>query len=119
MIRGMNHNIAMNFMTRDYLSLAILKDDPEYRNREIKDGDTVIQRYEAFNEFFKEFLKHWGLNGLWYEHASSNYEYHTYASFFNLADLSPDPVVRQRLAEPPSHSSRGRLLCRARPAARS
>ena len=96
MIIGMNHNIAMNFMTRDYLSLAILKDDPEYRDRKFKGGDTVTERFNAWNEFFKEFLKYWGLNGLWMEHGSSSYEYHTYPSYFNLADLAPDPVVRQR-----------------------
>ncbi|MEO0509925.1 MAG: HEAT repeat domain-containing protein [Verrucomicrobiota bacterium] len=91
-----NTNIPINFSTRYYLSLGVLKDDPEYRNRKFKEGDTVIERYEAWNEFFKEFLKFWALNGLWVEHASSNYEYHTYPSYFNLADFAPDPVVRQR-----------------------
>jgi hypothetical protein len=95
-IKRLNHNIPMNKTTRDYLALSVLKDDPKYKDRKFEEGDTVAERYEAWNEFFKAFLKYWALNGFWVEHASSNYEYHTYPAYFNLADLAPDPVVRQR-----------------------
>ena len=93
---GHNGNIPMNMMSRDYLALSVLRDDPEYRDRKFEAGDTVVQRYEAWNAFWKRFLKDWALNGLWNELASSSYTYHTYPSYFNLAELSPDPVVRQR-----------------------
>ncbi len=93
---GANHNIPMNLTTRDYLSLGVLKDDPAYKDRTFKVGDTVTQRYNAFNEYFKEFLKDWALHGLWLELGSSGYEYRTYPSYLNLAELAPDPVVRQR-----------------------
>jgi hypothetical protein len=93
---GHNHNISMNHMTRDYLALGVLKDDPAYKDREFKVGDTIQERYAAYNAFLKRFLKDWALNGLWVELASSAYTYHTYPSYFNLADLAPDPEVRRR-----------------------
>lgn len=93
---GLNANLPMNGTTRDYLSLGVLKDDPTYKDRKFHAGDTVSERYEAWNALWKQFLKAWALNGLWYELGSGLYTYHTYPSYFNLADLSPDPVVRQR-----------------------
>jgi len=82
--------------TRDYLALSVLKDDPEYTDVKFKAGDTVTERYHAWNEYFKVFLKEWALNGLWQELGSSAYNYHSYDAHFNLVDLAPDPVVRQR-----------------------
>jgi len=92
---GINHNIPMNFATRDYLSLGVLKDDPAWRDKMFKDGVNVRQRYELWNDYWKSHLKHWALKCFWIEHASSNYEWHNTASYFNLVDLSADPEVRK------------------------
>lgn len=93
---ALHANKPMNFTSRDYLALGVLKDDPEYKDKKFTAGDTVTERYHAWNAYFSEFLHDWALNGLWVELGSTSYEYHTYPSFINLADLAPDPEVRKR-----------------------
>jgi HEAT repeat protein len=93
---ALHANKPMNFTSRDYLSLSVLKDDPAYADRKFTAGDTVTERFNAWNGYFGEFLKDWALNGLWVELGSTCYEYHTYPSFVNLADFAPDPEVRKR-----------------------
>ena len=90
-----NHNIPMNVMTRNYLSLQVLKDVKEYKGRRFRDGSTIAERLDASNKYWRAHLKYWCLNGFWKEHSSSNYDWHTYASYVNLADLAPDPEVRK------------------------
>jgi hypothetical protein len=92
----LNRNHPLVHTSRDYLTLGVLKDDPQYKDKKFKAGDTVAERYEAWNEYWKEFLKDWALNGLWLDMASSSYDYHSYPSYFNLMELAPDPVVRTR-----------------------
>lgn len=80
---------------RDYLTVSVLKDDPEYRDQKSAYGDTVGECYEAWNTYFRRAIKDWSLHGLWQELGSTNYEYRTYSALFNLVDLAPDPEVRQ------------------------
>jgi hypothetical protein len=90
-----NANIPMNKCSREYLALGVLKDDPAYKNRKLQNGDTVTERYEYWNKAFKQHLETWVRYGLWDELGSSNYEYHTFPSYLNLAEMSPDPEVRK------------------------
>jgi len=92
-----NANIPMNLCSRSYLALELLKDDPKYKNRKFSQGDTVQERYEYWRTTFTEHLEHWVANGLWDELGSSNYEYHTFPSYLNLAELSADKDI-SRLA---------------------
>jgi HEAT repeat protein len=89
-------NVALRHSVRDYLTVSVLKDDPEYQDRKSEYGDTVTECYEAWNRYFRRAIKDWSLHGLWRELGSTNYEYRTYSALFNLVDLAPDPVVRQR-----------------------
>jgi len=91
-----NDDLPLDEYIRDYLALSVLKDDPVYRNKKLTGGDTVEKRYTAFNNYFKEALRHWALYGIQYQIGSSAYTYKTYPHYFNLIELSPDPVVRQR-----------------------
>jgi hypothetical protein len=103
-IRTKNANIPMNFMVRDFCALGVLKDDPKHRDRKfpeqkignwVSGGDTVLERYNAYVDYFKAHLRFWAPRSGFMEHASSNYEWHTYGSYFNLADIAPDPEVRK------------------------
>ena len=91
-----NDDLPLDEQIRDYLALSVLKDDPAYKDRKLAAGDTLEQRLNGFNEFFKEALRHWALYGIQYQIGSSAYAYKTYPHYFNLIELSPDPVVRQR-----------------------
>ena len=79
-----------------YLILQSLNNDPRYRNKTFKTGDTVAQRYERFTRFFRRGLKEWALHGMWVELGSSNYEYKTYRGLYLLLDFATDPVVAAR-----------------------
>jgi len=79
-----------------YLILQSLNNDPAYRDRRFKTGDTVAQRYERFTRFFRRGLKEWALHGMWVELGSSNYEYKTYRGLYLLLDFATDPVVAAR-----------------------
>ncbi|MEM1294661.1 MAG: HEAT repeat domain-containing protein [Verrucomicrobiota bacterium] len=79
-----------------YLILQILQNDPAFRDRRFKTGDTVSERYERFTSFFQRGLKEWALHGMWVELGSSNYEYKTYRGLFLLLDFAKDPVVAAR-----------------------
>ncbi len=92
-----NANIPMNMCSRSYLALEILKDDPKYKDRTFSQGDTVQERYRYWRETFTKHLEHWVANGLWDELGSSNYEYHTFPSYVNLAELAVDKDI-SRLA---------------------
>ena len=79
-----------------YLILQSLKDDPAFADRKFKTGDTVVQRYKRFTQFFRRGLKEWALHGMWVELGSSNYEYKTYRGLYLLLDFATDPVVAAR-----------------------
>jgi hypothetical protein len=91
-----NDDLPLDEYIRDYLALSVMKDDPAYRDTRLAPGDTLEQRYRAFNDFFKEAIKRWALYGLQYQIGSSAYAYKTFPHYFNLIELAPDPVVRQR-----------------------
>ncbi|MHC4995615.1 MAG: HEAT repeat domain-containing protein [Planctomycetota bacterium] len=91
-----NDDLPLDEYIRDYLALSVMKDDPAYRDIKLGPGDTLEQRYHAFNDFFKEAIKRWALNGLQYQIGSSAYAYKTFPHYFNLIELAPDPVVSHR-----------------------
>jgi hypothetical protein len=91
-----NDDYPLCIRIRDYLVLSVLKDDPAYRDKTLVAGDTIQERYEAYIRFYREALKHWALYGIQYQLGSSAYTYKTYPHYFNLIELSPDPIIRQR-----------------------
>jgi len=91
-----NDDYPLCIRIRDYLVLSVLKDDPAYRDKKLAAGDTLQERYEAYIRFYREALKHWALYGIQYQLGSPAYTYKTYPHYFNLIELSPDPIIRQR-----------------------
>lgn len=95
-----------------YLGLQSLKDNPAFRNRKFKipdsknhlypdvaqGGDTVLERYNAMNEYFRVGVKQCALYGLFNEYASPHYEQKTYCALRWLLDFATDPVVAKRMA---------------------
>lgn len=78
-----------------YFACSVLKEDPEYKNRKFASGETVTERYEALNRWFKQAFRDWALSGLTPELGSTGYEVTTWGILFRLADLSPDPELRK------------------------
>jgi len=89
-------NGPMRNDANQYLILQVLKDDPAYKDRTFKTGDTVSQRYDAFTKFIKRGLKSLALHGMWAELGSSNYEHKTYRGLLALLDYATDPIVAAR-----------------------
>jgi len=95
-LMGFNDDHPLCVRVQDFLALSVLKDDPEYRDKKLVAGDTLPQRYEAYIRFYREALKQWALYGIQYQLGSSAYTYKTYPHYFNLIELAPDAIIRQR-----------------------
>ena len=81
-----------------YLACSVLMEDPEYKDRRFASGETVAERYEVLNRWFKQAFRDWALSGLTPELGSTGYEVVTWNLLFQLAHLSPDAELR-KLAE--------------------
>ena len=89
-----NHDLTLR--PNYYLVSALLKDDPAFRDRKYDDRRTAAQHYAAYNRFFQEWPRQRIKSGLWIEIGSDTYQKYSWPALFNLYDLSPDPLVRQR-----------------------
>ncbi len=79
-----------------YLAAALLKDDPAYRDRKLKDGHTVAEHADAYTVFFREWPRKRAETGLWVEIGSNTYQKYSWPDLFNLHELAPDPLIRKR-----------------------
>ena len=89
-----NHDLTLR--PNYYLVAALLKDDPAFKDRKYKDRRTAAQHYVAYNRFFQEWPRQRIKSGLWIEIGSDTYQKYSWPALFNLHELSPDPLVRQR-----------------------
>ena len=89
-----NHDL--NRRPAYYLITALLRDDPAYRDRKLADGRTVVEHAAAHTAFFREWPRKRAATGLWAEVGSNGYQKYSWPALFNLHELSPDPVVRNR-----------------------
>lgn len=89
-----NHDLTLR--PNYYLVAALLKDDPAFKDRKYNDRRTAAQHYAAYNRFFQEWPRQRIKSGLWIEIGSDTYQKYSWPALFNLHDLSPDPLVRQR-----------------------
>jgi hypothetical protein len=78
-----------------YLALSAMKDDPAYKDRTFRSGETVSARYETMTRWLKEAFRDWSLNGLTFELGSPGYEVATWGSLISIAVLSPDEEMRK------------------------
>ncbi|MEM9478743.1 MAG: hypothetical protein AAGA58_03680 [Verrucomicrobiota bacterium] len=95
-LMGFNDDHPLCVRLQDFFATSVLKDDPKYQNETLVAGDTIAERYEAYVRFYREAVKQWALYGIQYQLGSSAYTYKTYPHYFNLIELAPDPVIRQR-----------------------
>lgn len=89
-----NHDLTRR--PNEYLVAAILKDDPRFRDRRYDDGHTAEEHFQAYNAFFREWPRRRVASGLWVEIGSDTYQKYSWPALFNLHELSPDPLVRER-----------------------
>lgn len=88
-----NHDL--NRRPTYYLVTALLKEDLAYRDRKLKDGHTVAEHADAYTKFFREWPASRARAGLWVE-VGAGYQKYSWPALFNLHELAPDPVVRER-----------------------
>ncbi len=79
-----------------YIAATLLKDDPAYRDRKLKDGHTVAEHADAYTAFFREWPRKRAETGLWIEIGSNTYQKYSWPGLFNLHELAPDPLIRKR-----------------------
>ncbi len=89
-----NHDL--NRRPNYYLITALLQDDPAYRNLKLADGHTVAEHADAYTKFLREWPGSRARTGLWVEVGSNTYQKYSWPALFNLHELAPDPVIRER-----------------------
>lgn len=77
------HNLPARAQARHYLMLQAYKDDPDYRDRTLYAGDTVLEGYEAYTRYWTIGLKQTALHAFSQEYGSTHYEYKTYKGILN------------------------------------
>lgn len=77
------------------LALQVFRDEPEYKDRTLKDGLSLDDHYAARAAWWIEWTRFRAMHGLWAELGAS-YSKHTFSSLANLVDLAEDPALRQR-----------------------
>ena len=89
-----NHDLTKR--PNHYLVTALLKEDPAYRDRTLADGHTVSEHAAVYTAFFREWPRSRARAGLWAEVGSNTYQKYSWPALFNLHELAPDPVIRNR-----------------------
>jgi hypothetical protein len=89
-----NHDLTQR--PNHYLVTALLKEDPAYRDRTLADGHTVSEHAAVYTTFFREWPRSRARVGLWAEVGSNTYQKYSWPALFNLHELAPDPVIRNR-----------------------
>jgi hypothetical protein len=94
---GGSENIIARCMASFWGAAQIFANHPDYRDRKYADGTPVLEMARAFDDYFKHFTRERASRGVMVEVASPTYAGWTVASWFNIADFSPDPVTRKRM----------------------
>ena len=89
-----NHDL--NRRPNFYLVTTLLAEDPAYRDRILADGHAVSKHAAAHTAFFREWPRRRAQAGLWVEVGSNTYQKYAWPALFNLHELAPDPIIRQR-----------------------
>ena len=92
-----NHDL--NRRPAYYLVTALLQDDPAYHDRALADGRTIAEHAAAYTSFFREWPRKRVATGLWVEVGSTTYQKYSWPALFNLHELSPDPLIRERFGQ--------------------
>ena len=76
----------------------IFKDHPDYQNLTYADGSTPAEMAVAFDEYFKVYAQECATKGLAVEMGSPSYAKYTVNTWYNLADFSEDPVLKESMS---------------------
>jgi hypothetical protein len=90
---GSENHHAMDFRTHWHFSL-IAKDHPDYQNLTYDDGTSPADLYEAYNDYFIEYVRERFRKGLFSEMMNKGYNSATYTGFYNFHDFGT-PEVRE------------------------
>ena len=88
-----NHHVIKR--TAWLLGTQILKDHPDYKDKILKDGHTVTEHYEAWNEYWKKDINERSKRGMEIEYASNGYYKYTMDCFFTLREFAESSVLRE------------------------
>jgi|GEM_PF-299731 len=91
---GSENHDAMR-KTTSYSAADILKDNAPYNTYTYDDGSTAQQQYDAWNDFFKMYLRERAKKGLLVEIASNGYGKYTLQGWYNFFDFAPDDELKQ------------------------
>jgi len=91
-----SENHTAQHYTTCWSAAAILKDVAPYNSYTYNDGSTAQQQYEAWTEFFKEYLRERAKRGLLLEIGSHTYSKYTLQGWYNFYDFAADAVLRAR-----------------------
>jgi hypothetical protein len=94
-IHGSENHEMMHY-SNALLALQAIKDRPAYRDRELPDGRSLKQHYEAWNAYYKHYCDERSKHGLQVE-VFSAYGKYTMPELFNMYDLSEDKLLRQKM----------------------
>ncbi|MCC6681488.1 MAG: hypothetical protein IT445_11360 [Phycisphaeraceae bacterium] len=89
-----NHHIQL-FSTLWHF-LKLLRDHPQYRDRQFDDDHALTEHHDAWTAYSREYLRQRAKNGLFVEIANRGYNMATLKGIYNIYDFSPDPILRQR-----------------------
>lgn len=82
--------------TLSWGAAKILKDAAPYNTYNYDNGGTAAEHYEAWTEYFKEYLRERAKKGLLVEIASPGYSKYTLGGWYNLYDFADDEVLHRR-----------------------
>ena len=94
-IHGSENHEMMHY-SNALLALQAIKDRPAYRGRKLPDGRSPELHYQAWNNYYKLYCDERAKHGLQVE-VFSGYGKYTMPELFNMADLSEDKVLRQKM----------------------
>ena len=74
----------------------IFKDHPGFKDRTYTHGGTVLDHYNAWTGYFKEYLAERAKRGLFVEMANNLYSLHTLKGIYDMYDFSTDVTLKNR-----------------------
>ena len=96
-----NHDLVRK--TTYLLCAQVLKDSTSYGpNVQLNDGNTILQHYQAWNNYMYEYFRQRAREGLNAEIASPTYQRTTMGCYYNVRDLAEQESLRE-LAENTIH----------------
>jgi hypothetical protein len=95
-IQGSENHDMMD-LSNAFMTLQVLKDLPDYRDRKLADGHLPKEHYAAWNRYYIEYCRERALHGLFVELSSPIYGKHFLGELFNIHDFAEDLALRKNM----------------------